>query len=277
VVDRILALKDKYPAWGAPKLEVLMGEGSPCARTIDRILERHGWTIPASGAKSVGRFERENANELWQMDFKGVPRGHPQLLGCVDDASRFCVFLTPVPSQRLEDWWPVLWEAFGTYGLPDAILCDNGPSFRNLAMARYSSFDIRLLRLGIRPIHGRPRHPQTQGKIERFFGSLEKEKGLGEPAVFLARYNDVRPHESMKMRTPAQCYVPSQRMRPNRMPSTKPPDGSIVRKTGEKGEFSYFGSTYKLGKALPYKRVGILGGKVFYGTAELGSLERYKV
>jgi len=277
VVERILELKKKYPAWGACKLAVLLGESSPCPRTIDRILDRHGWTVPASTVKSVGRFVRENSNELWQMDFKGVPHGNPELLGCVDDASRFCVFLARVPSQRLEDWWPVLWDAFGTYGMPDAILCDNGSSFRNLAMERYSSFDIRLLRLGIRPIHGRPCHPQTQGKIERFFGTLEKEKGIGQPAEFRRIYNEIRPHAGIDMRTPTQCYQPSRKPRPAEMPSDEPPNGSETRRTDVNGVFSYRGCEHKLGKAVRRKRIGILEGDVFYGTANLGPIHRYKL
>jgi transposase InsO family protein len=277
VEERVLELKRLHPYWGARKLASLLGEGSPCARTIDRILSRHGLCQAASQARSVGRFEREGANELWQIDFKGVPKGAPNLLGGVDDASRFCVLLEPVSGQSLEDIWGALWDAFGEYGLPEAVLSDNGPAFRCLATPRWSAFDVRLLRLGIRPVHGRPGHPQTQGKIERFFGTLEREQGMQEPEAFRERYNELRPHEAIGMLTPAQRYAPSPRKRPERMPPLDLPEGCEARRTDHKGIFSYKGVSYKLGRGLANSTIGVRDGLVHFGTATLGTLEQYEL
>lgn len=274
---QVLELKSRFPAWGARKLAVLLGESSPSPRTIDRILERSGWVEPKSRAFSVGRFAKASCNEMWQMDFKGVPLGKPQLLGCIDDASRFCLFLKPTATQKLEELWEVLWEAFGIYGLPEAILTDNGLAFRNMAMKRWSSFDIRLLRLGIRPVHGRPSHPQTQGKVERFFGTLERENAWSGIDEFRQRYNTLRPHEALEMKTPAQCYMASARPRPKEMPPLDPPEGSIHRRTDDHGVFQMDRIRYKLGKAARCQTVGILGESVYLGTANLGHLEAYKV
>src|SRR5262249_59314104 len=70
--------------------------------------------------------------------------------------------------------WSLLWELFGEFGLPEAILCDNFFAAHNSGVG-LSAFDAKLLRLDIRPVHGRPYHPQTQGKVERFHGTLRRE------------------------------------------------------------------------------------------------------
>ena len=275
-VERVLEAKARYPSWGGRKISVVIGEGAPCARTVDRILKAEGLTAQAPEHRAAGRFEREGANELWQMDFKGVPRSEPPLLGCIDDASRFCLFLRRTRGETLADVWGALWEAFGEFGLPEAVLTDNGPAFRNNGNARISGFDLRLLLLGVRPLHGRPRHPQTQGKVERFFGTLEREKGTGRPDDFRRVYNEERPHEALGMDLPARRYSPSPKRRPEAMPSTMDfPDGSEVRRTDPQGTFSYKGRTYRVGRAISRTSIAVHQGEVFYGRTSLGALDRY--
>lgn len=52
--------------------------------------------------------------------------------------------------------WNALWQAFGEYGLPQEMLCDHGFGDHNPRVRTLSWFEARLLRLGIRPCHGRP-------------------------------------------------------------------------------------------------------------------------
>lgn len=277
IVERVLALKCEHPYWGGRKLARLE-EGLPSSRTIDRILQKHGLTAPASRVRAVGRFQMERANKMWQADFKGVPRGELQVLGVVDDASRFCILLEPVASQKLDDWWPALWEAFGEFGLPEALLSDNGPAFRNNAAPRFSSFDLRLLLLGIRPLHGRPRHPQTQGKVERFFGTMKREHGLGREAEFRRTCNNLRPHEALDMDVPAERYTPSERTRPKEMPSPLDfPQGAATRRTDHKGDFSWKGRIHRLGRAAADTTIAVMDECVYCGRASLGHLDRYKL
>lgn len=276
VEEEVLALKARYPAWGAKKLAVLLGGRSPSVRTLDRILARHGLTSGRPRFRTVGSFEMERCNMLWQLDHKGVPRGNPPLFGCVDDASRFCLALAAVRDQSLEELWGPLWDAFGEYGLPEAILSDNGVAFKNLGMRRRSSFELRLMLLGIKPLHGRPYHPQTQGKIERFFGTLAREA----PSCILAfrdAYNNVRPHEALGMRTPAQRYRPSDRRRPSEMPPVVLDEGCEKRRTTNLGVFTYKGRRYRVGRAVGETTIGIKDGHVFYGPVSIGSLQSYEV
>ena len=274
--EQILALKVQYPYWGAKKLCALLGDGAPCSRTIDRYLHRQGLVGPHHPKLAVGRWEKEFCNELWQLDHKGVPQDEYPIFGCIDDASRFCIALSSVENQSLDAFWEVLWDAFGSYGLPDAILCDNGPAFKNLGMKRLSSFELRLLLLGIKPLHGRPYHPQTQGKIERFFGTMDREH-VQELESFRHTYNTIRPHESISQRTPASVYQVSSRTRPDEMPPIILPTGCQTRRTDQRGTFSYKGQDYRVGRSLAQKTIGIKEDEIYYGHVNVDSLQGAKL
>lgn len=228
-------------------------------------MQRHGRSVRSEICHSeVHRFEREASNELWQADFKkfGPRQTRVETFNVLDDATRFCLVSQVVPNQTLEALWNALWEAFGSYGLPQAILTDNGSAFRNTTW-RWSNFDLRLMLLGIQPCHGRPYHPQTQGKVERFHGTMQCELGrvtLQTQALkeFRDRYNWARPHEALDMKTPGAVYQPSHCKRPERMPEPFFPEGTQLRKADETGVFSFKGKNYKLGRSFGKLPVGIL-------------------
>jgi transposase InsO family protein len=224
------------------------------------------------------RFERADCNELWQSDFKRIGRRRVsrETVTLLDDASRFCLAVAPVIDQTLTSWWEVFWEACGAYGPPEAVLTDNGPAFRNNATWRWSSMDLRLALLGIRSLHGRPYHPQTQGKVERLHGTLEREHPNSEPTQqtlesFRTRYNWERPHEALDMKTPGTRYVPSPRKRPDKLPEPFFPKGTVTRVPDMNGVFSYKGKRYKAGKAFAQGPIGICAdanGELFLAWAD---------
>src|SRR5216684_716666 len=81
--QRVIEVRRRYPDWGARKLRVVLArEGVELARnTIHRILLRHHLVKQVDQHPAAQqRFEREQPNELWQMDFKG-PKGWPQPVG----------------------------------------------------------------------------------------------------------------------------------------------------------------------------------------------------
>ena len=228
----VLSAKAELPAWGAKKLVAhLWGADPPlCVRTADRILARHGLVRGRSPMGPMRRFERGAPNELWQMDFKGVGRrlGYSPL-SVLDDASRFCLGLLPVRARTPERVWDALWGLFGRYGLPEAVLTDHEGCFAAPMREGPSWLEARLWRVGVRALHGRPAHPQTQGKVERFHRTLKEELGQGllQPtpdaarevyARFVDSYNWERPHEAIAMRVPGELYSPSPRPRPHRLP-----------------------------------------------------------
>src|ERR1700688_4710206 len=121
---QVVELRLRYPDWGARKLRVLLArEGIELPRnTIHRILLRHNLVREEERhSPAVQRFERDQPNQLWQMDFKG-PKGWPQPVGplsVLDDHSRYLIALAANGSTRGEAGQNQLEEAFQRCGVPE--------------------------------------------------------------------------------------------------------------------------------------------------------------
>jgi transposase InsO family protein len=276
--NELLALKGLYPEWGAKKLVVLLEEREDIhlpVRTADRILDRNGLTVPRVKHEATGSFERETCGALFQMDFKGLPKSCPYaLLTVLDDHSRFSVHFGPVGDKQGPTVHRALWELFGEYGLPEEMLMDNGDCWGAAGSRFPTRFELSLMRLGIRPIHGRPSHPQTQGKVERFHLTAKTEMGdaLIQPNMLLAkqacrefvdRYNWIRPHESLAQVVPGKLFQPWARPRPATPPQHEIPEGALTRKVDTTGIFSFRNKPYRVGK-------GLIGERIVLQEAELG-------
>ncbi len=104
---RVLALRRERPDWGARKLAVLLGrEGLEMPfPTVHRILNRGGLVrVEDRHPPATRRFEREQPNQLWQMDFKS-PKGWDQPVGplsVIDDHSRYAIALFQTGTTRAE-------------------------------------------------------------------------------------------------------------------------------------------------------------------------------
>jgi transposase InsO family protein len=256
--------------WGGRKIKrVLEREGTtavPAASTITEILRRHGRLVEGSPTHPgpLQRFERATPNELWQMDFKGhfaihAGRCHP--LTVLDDHSRYNLLLAACGDEQGET---VRWQlegAFRRYGLPLAMLMDGGPPWGDPGGDPHTRFTVWLMRLGVRVVHGRPYHPQTQGKEERFHRTLKAEVVEGRSFRDLAecqrafdqwrpRYNHERPHEALAMATPGERYRPSMRSFPESLPAIEYAPGDQVRKVDSGGFISFKNRTWRIGKAF---------------------------
>jgi transposase InsO family protein len=219
IEDRIVALRRERPDWGARKLAVLLGrEGfSVPASTVHDVLLRRGLVRAEDRhPQAIKRFEREQPNQLWQMDFKS-PKGWDQNVGplsVLDDATRYVIALDGTWTTRAEAVQERLTTAFLACGLPDAMLMDHGtPWWNTKAAGGWSQLTVWLMKQDIQLHFCAIRHPQTQGKVERFHGALEsarRRRGLPEPEQhqnwldsFRHEYNHVRPHEALAMQAPA--------------------------------------------------------------------------
>ncbi len=292
VEQEIVSAKARFPAWGAKKLwtHLWKGEAPVCVRTVDRILDRHGLTRSSLAKELPRRFERESPNALWQMDFKGlgIPRMPYSPLSVLDDASRFCIAFEPVAwPHTAEGVWAVLWSLLGEFGQPEAVLTDNEGCFASPKGNGPSLLESRLWRLGIRTLQGRPAHPQTQGKVERFHRTAQEELGelLRQPTVdaarqvyegFVSTYNWVRPHEALDMRVPGELYRPSTRARPQRLP--EPVVLGKARKVDASGKFWFGGHPHRAGRGLMNQWVDVRDdGLAYYAGIALGSLDELRV
>jgi transposase InsO family protein len=276
VEAKVLRLRDEHPAWGGRKLRarlIALGQADvPAASTITAVLRRHGRLAAAAPAGAFVRFERAAPNQLWQMDFKGhfpagSGRGHP--LTVLDDHSRFALGLVACGDEQDGTVRGHLTALFRRYGLPERMLCDNGPPWGTAGSGqRYSGLGVWLLRLGVGVGHGRAFHPQTQGKDERFHRTLKAEVIQGRTFADLNAcqnrfdpwrevYNHERPHEALGMAVPASRYRPGVRPFPEVLPVWEYGPTDAVRKVACDGTISFKGRPVDLGKAFRGEHVAV--------------------
>jgi transposase InsO family protein len=267
--EQIVALRQRYPEWGARKLSVLLArEGLLVPRmTVHRVLERRGLLHELDRhAQAPGRFCREQPNQLWQMDFKS-PKGwgtHLGPLSVIDDHSRYVIALQQLRSGRAEHVQQRLERAFADCGVPEAMLMDHGqPWFNAQSSGGWTQLSVWLMRVGVRLYYSGVRHPQTQGKVERFHGALEKaRRRRGHPAVdpqawldgFRDEYNHVRPHEALAMKTPASVWRPSASVYLGPRDPTYAA-GSEVRQLNSLGALRLHGRNWQVAGALAHQPV----------------------
>lgn len=269
IEEKVLAVRDRY-GWGARKIKICLersGEGPLAKSTVHEILLRHD-RVNHEPQKTVGpfrRFEKERPNQLWQMDFKGhfllgdQKRCHP--LTVLDDHSRYSLCLKACANERTATVQQQLTETFRRYGLPEQMLMDNGAPWGNDFLHRHTPLTVWLMHLGIAVSHGRPYHPQTQGKEERFHRSLKSEvlaQRVFSDFEHMQRrfdswrhcYNHVRPHEALDMEVPASRYQPSPRSFPEQLPKIEYGSTDKIRKVEEGGKFTFRRRRLRVGQAF---------------------------
>jgi transposase InsO family protein len=280
--QKILAVRAAHPAWGPRKIRrVLVNEGEtslPAPSTMSAILKRNGCVSEKSSqnATPYKRFQRETPNELWQCDFKGHfalqdgSRCHP--LTVLDDHSRFNLCLDAKPNEQAQGVIDSFLRLFRTYGLPQSILCDNGPPWGSPKHFGHTALEALFMDYDILPMHGQPNHPQTQGKDERFHGTLVRELLSQGQTLDLAHaqerfdgfrecYNTVRPHDALDLDTPESRYSPSERTMPDQVRAWVYPANAIVRKI-HKGFVQYKDCRIYVSEGLEKREVGLMPSDV---------------
>ncbi len=255
--------------------------GWPSASTITALVRRAGLPLVSPRAnqpRAYQRFAAAAPNQLWQMDFKGhVPlqtpgvRCHP--LTVLDDHSRFAVGLVACANEQATTVQQALTRIFTCYGLPDRMLMDNGSPWGGSedAAHRWTALAVWLFQLGVTVSHGRPYHPQTQGKDERFHRTLKAEL-LTQPRfqqcadcpeaqpvleAWRTEYNTIRPHAALQETPPASRYQPSTRPFPPVLPPLVYPPTDQVRLVQTGGLITVRQRAYYVGKAFVGTSVGL--------------------
>lgn len=277
VEKQILQTKEKHPYWGARKVRVLLKrqklETLPAKSTIHKILKKHGYVTSKekTGAHAI-RFEHEAPNRLWQMDFKGhfaYERGRCHPLTILDDHSRFSICLRACINETGKVVKPILIETFRCYGIPERINVDNGSPWGALFdCAKYTTLSVWLIQLGIKVSYSRPRHPQTNGKEERFHRTLKTElldnhyfrtikhiqQSLNE---WREIYNLERPHEGIGMQVPSERYQPSYRRYPEKLPEVIYSTDYDIRQVDQRGRLVINGRQIFVGIPFSKKQIGL--------------------
>lgn len=271
VEERIVETRMKYPTWGPRKIKANLEskniQGLPSISTISEILKRRGFVSLEESLKrqKLIRFEREFANELWQMDFKGNFRLQTKEicypLTILDDYSRFSLDIRSCRNERHDTVFQHLTRVFNEYGLPNQINVDNGSPWGNSRLFQHTKLTVWLMRLGIKVTHSRPKHPQTNGKIERFHRTLKKDVISQNKIIdfihaqklfddWRAIYNHERPHEAIGLLVPAKRYQRSTTSMPAKLPLIEYSDGAHVCKVRGNGYVTYKNTEHLVGRGF---------------------------
>lgn len=225
VRDKVVELKREHETWGTRRIRHVLarfeaiGVSEPQVR---RILHEAGLieSPPPPREREHGprRFERATSNQLWQSDiFTFRLRRAERLYVCVfmDDHSRFIVGHALAHHQKSALVMEAFERGVAAYGQPAEVLTDNGRQYT--VWRGKTEFEEALARMGIQHIRSRPQHPQTLGKVERFWKTLWDEF-LGRTvfahvqdaqdrlAHYIRHYNFQRPHQALDGLVPADRF-----------------------------------------------------------------------
>ena len=189
--------------------------------SVYRILKSNGLiTVPSFRIMSASDSFHDKTtavNQMWQTDFtyfKIFGWGWYYLSTILDDYSRYIVNWKLCSTMKAEDVKDTLDEALFVSNVPEKnrpkLLSDNGSCYISNELAEY------LDQKDMKHVRGRPLHPQTQGKIERYHRSMKNivkldnyfSPGQLEAKLkeFVHYYNFERYHESLENVTPAEVY-----------------------------------------------------------------------
>ena len=200
------------------------GVGPPANSAIHRILVSAGPVRPEPGKRpkaSYTRFEASPPDELWQSDFTHWPIATVPgavVVSWLDDRSRNLLHARAFATVTMDDVEAAFLQACAEHGIPARTLTDNGTVYTTRPIsATPGRFERTLALMGVRQSNGRPCHPQTQGKIERYHRALKQWLSARPPASsidelneqlaeFRHVYNEERPHRALGRRTPGEAY-----------------------------------------------------------------------
>ena len=192
--------------WGENKIADFVKLGHT---TINKILNKHKLCNKASKRNKrikYIRWQRKHPNSLWQIDHSDQKVEGKWCLSVLDDCSRYSLALVPLNQVTTKVVTHILDELIKIHGRPREILTDNGSAYG--LKSKHSKFDIWCRRRGIVHIRTAVHSPQTSGKVERLFQTLQSEFKFCNEDLEMCRkrYKHFRPHTSLGKKSPADIY-----------------------------------------------------------------------
>ena len=182
---------------------------------VNGLISRTSFRIMSASDSFHDKTDR--INQMWQTDFtyfKIYGWGWYYLSTILDDYSRFIVSWELCTGMKAGDVKSSIDMALAAAEIPEdnppKLLSDNGSCYISNELADY------LQEKNIKHVRGRPLHPQTQGKIERYHRSMKNVVKLdnyfspgqleSKMEEFVHYYNYERYHESLQNLTPSEVY-----------------------------------------------------------------------
>jgi transposase InsO family protein len=304
VVSAALALKRAYPLYGPKKLRARLSAlhpdwSVPAASTIGGWLDRAGLVERRKARRRCPPYTQPFAkvtgpNDVWSVDFKGWfktgdgRRCDP--LTVKDVYSRYLLACRAVAQPDHAHVQPRFEVLFREFGLPQAIRSDNGPPFATIGAAGLSKLAVWWIKLGIQPERIEPGKPEQNGRHERMHETLKQ--AVADPPArswqvqqaalerFRREYNEERPHEALRQKTPASFYRRSERRYPCRLREPEYDAQSAVRRVRGNGTIKWAGDLIFVSEALSGEPIGItetISGdwQLHYAAFELGYIDRH--
>jgi len=213
----ILDFHDRHPLEGYRRLTFMMLDDDVVAvspASVYRVLKAAGrtdrkWLKPSK--KGTGFVQPLRPHEHWHVDISyiNVQGTFYYLTSLLDGASRYIVHWELRESMTERDVETIVQRALEKHpGERPRIISDNGPQF----IARDFKEFIRIV--GITHVRTSPYYPQSNGKLERWHGSLKREcirptcpasleEARSRVTAFVEHYNHVRLHSAIGYITPA--------------------------------------------------------------------------
>ena len=302
LVDELLELKRKYPAFGPPKLAAMLEEkhGEPvmAVSTAGTILLRHG-RVKKRGPRrrSIGRIEHapyeiSGAGDSETTDFKGQFRMRNGVfcypLTIADPFSRYVPAIEGLESTHMAPVKKVFERVFREYGVPRQVISDNGTPFCSpVSLGGLTQLSRWWIEMGVIPVRIKPGRPDQNGIHERMHRTL-KDWIVSNPKsslrsqqrsfdAFRAEFNQIRPHQSLGQKTPASAFRPY-RPFPSRPPTIEYDTNMDVRSVNTNGEIKWKGVPIFLSEVLIGAKVGLLQiaesiWSIHFGLVQIGYLD----
>lgn len=200
------------------------GVHAPAASTLARVFTRRGMVVGQPQKRprsSYRRFAFAQVHECWQLDafeWRLADGSKCVIFQLLDDHSRYLLGSLVAPAETSQAAITLVRAAIGRFQVPCLLLSDNGTALNRDRLGQTTGLVSYLSGLGCKPITGRPRHPQTQGKDERVHQPAQNWLRAHQAAASLtalqaeinrfdAYYNNRRPHQALGMQTPAQALA----------------------------------------------------------------------
>jgi len=212
----ILDLRKQYQ-YGACRIEqVLKKKGfSISHRQIEKVLLRNNMVVAnvkKQKPRKWVRYELPHPNDLWHTDWTHCPFTDKEMCAYIDDRTRLITAYAIFKSATTNNSLAALKTGIQQFGKPKAVMTDHGSQFyanHPNANQENHQFRITLNALSIKHYLARVNRPQTNGKIERFFGTYKREFLTGSFSClkdYIKHYNEQRPHMSLHYKTPKDIW-----------------------------------------------------------------------